>query len=207
MQKGLIGKKIGMTQLFDDNGNLIPVTVVKAGPCHIVQVKREEKEGYNAVQLGFEEKRANLMTKPELGHYENANVTPKRILKEFRIKENIDKYNEGDALYVDMFEIGEKVDVTGTSKGKGFQGTIKKYNFQTGPKTHGSHSVRSTGSVGASASPSRVIKGKKMPGRMGGKKITVRNLEVVHINKERDIIMVKGAIPGSKNGYVYITKK
>lgn len=207
MQKGLIGKKIGMTQLFDDNGNLIPVTVVKAGPCHIVQVKTEEKEGYNAIQLGFQERRANLMTKPELGHYEKANVTPKRILKEFRIRENIENYNEGDALYVDMFEIGEKVDVTGTSKGKGFQGTIKKYNFQRGPKTHGSHSIRSTGSIGASASPSRVIKGKKMPGRMGGKKITVRNLEVVHINKERDIIMVKGAIPGSKNGYVYITKK
>ncbi len=206
MEKGLIGKKLGMTQIFDEKGLMIPVTVIKAGPCNIVQIKTKNKEGYDSVQLGFDEKRANLVNKPVTGHFEKAGVSPMRKIKEFRLND-ISKFNTGDTLYVDTFEVGEKVDITGTSKGKGFQGTIKRHNFHRGPKTHGSHSHRRTGSIGASASPARVIKGKKMPGRMGGKNATVRNLEVVHVNKERDILMVKGAIPGSTNGYVFITKK
>jgi len=202
---GLIGKKLGMTQVFDESGFLVPVTAIEAGPCDIVQIKTPEKEGYSALQLGFGKRRERLFNKPTKGHFSKANVKPRPVLKEFRV-DSVEEYEVGTQISVDIFETGERVDVTGTSKGKGFQGVIKRHNFHRGPKTHGSHSYRRTGSIGASADPSRVVKGKKMPGRMGNKRITVKNLEVVKIDTERNIILVRGAVPGAINSYIMIAK-
>jgi large subunit ribosomal protein L3 len=206
MIEGIIGKKIGMTQIFDDLGNVIPVTVIKAGPCTVVQKKTEEKDGYAAVQLSLaEEKAAYKGNKPAAGHFQQADIPPSRMLREFRfdIKSEI---KPGDQFFVDVFKAGEKVTVVGSSKGKGFAGVIKRWGFHGGRKTHGSMFHRRPGSIGCSAYPSRVVKGKKMPGQMGNERVTVKNLTVVESNKENNLLVVKGAVPGAKGGYLLIKK-
>ena len=204
--EGIVGKKIGMTRVFDQEGQAIAVTVIEAGPCPVVQVKTKEREGYDAVQLGFGQKRKKLVTQPLLGHFNKAKVEPQRILKEMRT-ENAGKFKVGQKLGVDLFSVGEKVRVTGVSKGLGFQGTVRRYKFHGGPKTHGqSDRLRAPGSVGGSSYPSRVFKGQKMPGRMGGEKLTVRNLVVVGVDPEKSLLLVRGAVPGKRNSYLTIRK-
>ncbi len=205
MQKGLIGKKIGMTQLFDEKGVVIPVTVLEVGPCAVVQKKTTEKDGYNAVQLGFGDMKVSRVNKPMKGHFAKADVAPKKVLKEFRLSDT-DAVNVGDILKVDIFAAGEKVDVSGTSKGKGYAGAIKRWNFGRLKETHGTGPVaRHQGSMGACSDPSRVFKGKKMPGHLGAEKVTVQNLDVVKVDAENNLIAVKGAVPGAKGGYIVIT--
>lgn len=207
MVEGLIGKKIGMTQIWNENGEVIPVTVIKAGPCVVVQKKTVEKDGYNAVQLGLvEDKPLKKVNKPLAGHFQKANVPPTRILKEFAVLDNFENINVGDIIKVDIFEKDKKVDCTGISKGRGFQGVVKRHGFSGGPASHGSMFHRRPGSIGASTFPARVLKGQRMPGRMGGERVTVRNLEIVKIDKENNILMVKGAIPGYKGSYCFIRK-
>ncbi|MCY6957360.1 50S ribosomal protein L3 [Clostridium brassicae] len=203
MKKAIIGRKLGMTQIFDENGKVIPVTVVEAGPCAVVQKKSEEKDGYNAIQIGFGEIREKLVNKPVKGHFAKAGVALKRIVKEFRL-ENIDEYEVGNEIKADVFVAGDKVDVSGVSKGKGFQGTIKRWNMHRGPMAHGSKYHRAVGSMGASSFPSRTFKNKKMPGHMGNKKTTVLNLQVVKVMPEKNVILIKGGIPGPNKGYVVI---
>ncbi len=204
MQKGIIGKKIGMTQIFDEAGKVIPVTVVEAGPCVVVQKKTAENDGYEAVQLGFGDIRAKRVNKPLQGHFKKADVAFKRTLKEFRL-DDISGLNVGDIVKADTFAEGDIVDVSGTSKGKGFAGTIKRHNNSRIKETHGSGPVhRHAGSMGACSSPSRIFKGKGMPGHMGNEKVTVQNLEIVKIDAENNLIAIKGAIPGPKNGTVTI---
>lgn len=205
MQKGLIGKKIGMTQLFGEKGVVIPVTVLEVGPCAVVQKKTTEKDGYNAVQLGFGDVKVSRVNKPMKGHFAKADVAPKKVLKEFRLAD-IDSLNVGDILKADIFAAGDKVDVSGTSKGKGYAGAIKRWNFGRLKETHGTGPVaRHQGSMGACSDPSRVFKGKKMPGHLGAEKVTVQNLDVVKVDAENNLIAVKGAVPGAKGGYVVIT--
>ena len=205
MQKGLIGKKIGMTQLFGEKGVVIPVTVLEVGPCAVVQKKTTEKDGYNAVQLGFGDMKVNRVNKPMKGHFAKADVAPKKVLKEFRLADT-DAVNVGDILKADVFAAGEKVDISGTSKGKGYAGAIKRWNFGRLKETHGTGPVaRHQGSMGACSDPSRVFKGKKMPGHLGAEKVTVQNLDVVKVDAENNLIAVKGAVPGAKGGYVVIT--
>ena len=204
MQKALIGKKIGMTQIFDEKGNVVPVTVVEAGPCVVSMKKTVETDGYTAVQLGFGDMKANKVNKPMQGHFKKADVAPKKVLKEFRF-DDCDAYSVGDVLKADIFEAGTKVDVTGTSKGKGYAGVIKRWNFSRLKETHGSGPVaRHGGSMGACSSPSRVWKGKKMAGHLGAEKVTVKNLTLVKIDAENNLIAIKGAIPGANGGYVVI---
>ena len=204
MQKGIIGKKIGMTQIFDEAGKVIPVTVVEAGPCVVVQKKTVENDGYEAVQLGFGDIRAKRVNKPLAGHFKKADVAMKRTLKEFRF-EDISSLNVGDIVKADAFAEGDIVDVSGTSKGKGFAGTIKRHNNSRLKETHGTGPVhRHAGSMGACSSPSRIYKGKGMPGHMGAEKVTVQSLEIVKIDAENNLIAIKGAIPGPKNGTVTI---
>lgn len=204
MQKDIIGKKIGMTQIFDEAGKVIPVTVVEAGPCVVVQKKTVENDGYEAVQLGFGDIRAKRVNKPLAGHFKKADVAMKRTLKEFRF-EDISSLNVGDIVKADAFAEGDIVDVSGTSKGKGFAGTIKRHNNSRLKETHGTGPVhRHAGSMGACSSPSRIYKGKGMPGHMGAEKVTVQNLEIVKIDAENNLIAIKGAIPGPKNGTVTI---
>ncbi|MDO5124274.1 MAG: 50S ribosomal protein L3 [Eubacteriales bacterium] len=204
MQKALIGKKIGMTQIFDEKGNVVPVTVVEAGPCVVSMKKTVETDGYEAIQLGFGDMKPHKVTKPMQGHFNKANVAPKKVLKEFRF-DDINAYNVGDIVKADTFTEGEKVDVTGTSKGKGYAGVIKRWNFGRLKETHGSGPVaRHGGSMGACSSPSRVWKGKKMAGHLGAEKVTVKNLTVVKVDAENNLIAIKGAIPGSNGGYVVI---
>ena len=203
MKKAIIGKKVGMTQIFDENGKVIPVTVVEAGPCVVVQKKTVETDGYNAIQVGFGELREKLVNKPRKGHFAKAGVSLRRTLKEFRM-EDVANYNVGDEIKVDTFEIGDKVDVSGVSKGKGFQGTIKRWNASRGPMSHGSKFHRAPGSMGAASDPSRTFKNKRMPGHMGAKNTTVLNLEVVKIMPEKNIILIKGGIPGPNKGTVVI---
>ncbi len=203
MKKAIIGKKVGMTQIFDENGRVIPVTVVEAGPCVVVQKKTVETDGYDAIQVGFGELREKLVNKPRKGHFAKAGVSLRRALKEFRM-ENVANYNVGDEIKVDTFEIGDKVDVSGVSKGKGFQGTIKRWNASRGPMSHGSKFHRAPGSMGAASDPSRTFKNKRMPGHMGAKNTTVLNLEVVKIMPEKNIILIKGGIPGPNKGTVVI---
>ena len=205
MTKALIGKKIGMTQIFDETTNkVIPLTVVEVGPCVVVQKKTVENDGYSAVQLGFGDLREKLANKPIKGHFAKADVAVKRTLKEFRL-DNADTMEVGAVLKADTFEVGDIVDVSGTSKGKGFQGTIKRNNNSRLKETHGSGPVhRHAGSMGACSSPSRIFKGKALPGQMGNEKVTVQNLEVVRVDAENNLIAVKGAIPGPKNGIVTI---
>ncbi|WP_300350726.1 50S ribosomal protein L3 [Clostridium sp.] len=203
MKKAIIGKKVGMTQIFDENGRVIPVTVVEAGPCVVVQKKTVETDGYDAIQVGFGELREKLVNKPRKGHFAKAGVSLRRTLKEFRL-EDVANYNVGDEIKVDAFEIGDKVDVSGVSKGKGFQGTIKRWNASRGPMSHGSKFHRAPGSMGAASDPSRTFKNKRMPGHMGAKNTTVLNLEVVKIMPEKNIILIKGGIPGPNKGTVVI---
>ncbi|MBR2304929.1 MAG: 50S ribosomal protein L3 [Ruminococcus sp.] len=205
MQKGIIGKKIGMTQIFDETGKVVPVTVIEAGPCVVVQKKTAENDGYEAVQLGFGEIRAKRVNKPLQGHFKKADVAMKRTLKEFRL-EDISALNVGDIVKADTFAEGDIVDVSGTSKGHGFSGTIKRHNFARLKETHGTGPVhRHAGSMGACSSPSRIFKGKGMPGQYGNIKVTVQNLKIVKIDAENNLIAVKGAVPGPKNGTVTIT--
>lgn len=203
MKKAIIGKKIGMTQIFDANGKVVPVTVVEAGPCVVVQKKTTEKDGYEAIQVGFGDIREKLVNKPRKGHFAKANVALKRTLKEFRL-EDISNYEIGQEIKVDIFEAGDKVDVSGVSKGKGFQGTIKRWNASRGPMSHGSKFHRAVGSMGASSDPSRTFKNKRMPGHMGAEKTTVLNLEVVKIMPEKNLILIKGGIPGPNKATVVI---
>ncbi|MBE6842739.1 MAG: 50S ribosomal protein L3 [Ruminococcus sp.] len=204
MQKTMIGKKIGMTQIFDETGKVIPVTVIEAGPCVVVQKKTVENDGYASVQLGYGDVKLKNVNKPMQGHFKKADVAPKRTLKEFRL-DDCDAVNVGDVLKADVFAVGDSVDVSGTSKGKGFQGTIKRNNNSRLKETHGTGPVhRHAGSMGACSSPSRIFKGKALPGHMGAEKVTVQNLEVVKIDVENNLIALKGAIPGPKGGIVCI---
>ena len=205
MQKAIIGKKIGMTQIFDENGKVIPVTVVEAGPCTIVQKKTVENDGYAAVQMGYGDVKPQRLNKPEKGHFAKADVAPKKTLKEFRL-DNSDALNVGDVVKADTFAVGDSVDVSGTSKGKGFAGAIKRHNQHRLKETHGTGPVvRQAGSMGACSSPSRIFKGKGMAGHMGAENVTVQNLVIVKINAENNLIAIKGAIPGPKGGVVCIT--
>ena len=203
MQKGIIGKKIGMTQLFDEIGMVVPVTVIEAGPCVVVQKKTIESDGYQAVQLGFGEVKAHRLTKPAKGHFEKAGVAPKKTLREFRF-DSIEEINVGDIIKADTFAAGEKIDVCGISKGKGFAGPMKRWGLHRGPMSHGSGYHRGSGSMGACSNPGRVMKGKKLPGHMGVVKVTIQNLEIVKVDAENQLILVKGAIPGNKGGLVTI---
>lgn len=204
MQKGIIGKKIGMTQIFNENGKVIPVTVVEAGPCAVTQKKTVENDGYAAIQIGYGDLKAHKVTKPLKGHFDKADVAPKRTLRELRV-ENIDSYNVGDLIKADVFANGDKVDVTGVSKGKGYAGVIKRWNFGRLKETHGTGPVgRHGGSNGACSSPSRVFKGLKMAGHLGAEKVTVQNLTVVKVDAENNLIAIKGAIPGPNGGIVVI---
>ena len=203
MKKGLIGKKIGMTQLFDENGKVIPVTVVEAGPCTVVQKKTIENDGYEAIQVGFGDVKVQRVNKPMAGHFKKADVAPKKVLKEFRL-ENIADVNVGDILKADTFAVGDRVDVVGTSKGKGTAGVIKRWNFSRLKETHGTGPVhRHGGSLGV-IDPARIFKGKKMAGHLGSEKVTVQNLDIVKVDVENNLIAIKGAIPGPKNGIVVI---
>lgn len=205
MQKAIIGKKVGMTQIFDESGKVIPVTVIEAGPCVVIQKKTTENDGYEAVQLGFGDVKATRLTKPMQGHFTKANVAAKKTLKEFRLAGSAD-LNVGDVIKADTFEVGDSVDVSGTSKGKGFAGAIKRHNQHRLKETHGTGPVhRQAGSMGACSSPSRIYKGKGMPGHMGAEKVIVQNLEIVKVDSENNLIAVKGAIPGAKGGVVVIT--
>ena len=205
MQKGIIGKKIGMTQIFDDEaGKVIPVTVVEAGPCVVVQKKTVDNDGYAALQLGFGDVKVQRMNKPMKGHFDKADVACKKTLKEFRF-EDCDSLNVGDIIKADTFTVGDIVDVSGTSKGKGFAGAIKRHNQHRLKETHGTGPVhREAGSMGACSSPSRIFKGKGMPGQMGAEQVTVQNLEIVKIDEENNLIAIKGAVPGPKGGIVCI---
>ena len=202
MKKALLGKKIGMTQIFDENGKVIPVTVIEAGPCTVVQVKTKDADGYEAVQLGFGEVKAKKVTKPAAGHFKKANVEPKKHLREFRLEEI--SYNVGDELKADVFTAGESVDITGTTKGKGFQGVIKRHGQHRGPMGHGSMYHRRPGSMGATSTPGRVFKGKKLPGHMGVQTITIQNLDVVRVDMDKNVILVKGSVPGVKGAILKI---
>jgi large subunit ribosomal protein L3 len=199
----LIGKKIGMTQMFEESGKVVPVSVIEAGPCPIVQVKTADKEGYTAIQIGFDEVRESRTSKPENGHFKKANVPPQRILREIRV-DDASSFKVGDTLDVKVFEGAKVVHVTGTSKGRGFAGTIRRYHFQRGRKTHGNKNYREPGSVGASAFPSRIFPGKRLPGRMGGVQRTTRNLTLVQIDAENNLLFIKGSIPGANNGIVFV---
>lgn len=204
MKKGMLGKKIGMTQIFDQDGNIIPVTVIEAGPCMITQVKTLENDGYSAVQLAFGEAKEKNVTKPIKGHFAKANIAPKKYLREFRL-DSLEGYSVGSEIKADIFIAGDRVDISGTSKGKGFQGVIKRHNAHRGPMEHGSMYHRRPGSMGATTSPGRVFKGKKLPGHMGNEKITIQNLDVVGVDAEKNILLVRGAVPGQKGGLLYIT--
>jgi len=204
MKKGLIGKKIGMTQIFDENGKVIPVTVVEAGPCSVTQIKTMENDGYEAIQVGFGDVKVSRVNKPMKGHFDKADVAPKKTLKEFRL-ESIADIKVGDILKADTFEVGEVVDVKGTSKGHGTAGAIKRWNFSRLRMTHGTGpNHRHAGSLGACSSPSRVFKGKKMAGHYGHETVTVQNLKIAKVDAENNLIAIKGAIPGPKGGIVVI---
>jgi large subunit ribosomal protein L3 len=203
MIKGLIGKKLGMTQIFDDEGRRIPVTVVEAGPCTVLQKKTVAKDGYNAIQVGFAARDVARANRPLIGHCKPAAQGAFRYLRELRI-ENIDQYNIGDTISADIFSVGEIIDVTGTSIGKGYQGVVKRWGFKGGRSTHGSRFHRAPGSIGCSATPARVFKNKKMPGQMGNERVTVQNLKIARVDASDNLLLIKGAIPGSDNGLVLI---
>lgn len=203
--KGIIGKKVGMTQVFDDDGNVVPVTVIEAGPCYVTQVRTAERDGYTAVQLGFEETNPRRLTQGELGHLRRNDLPAVRYLREFRVRNEGSEIEEGQEIKCDVFEKGDIVDVIGKSKGRGFTGTVKRYGFGRGPKTHGqSDRERSPGSIGMCATPGRTLKGKRMSGRSGNDRVTIRNLEVVVVDPERNLLAVKGSVPGHRNGLVLV---
>ncbi len=203
MTKGILGTKVGMTQYFTENGELIPVTVIQAQPNVVLQVKTNETDGYESIQVGFQDKREVLANKPHKGHVAKANATPKRFIREFRNVE-LGEYEVGQEITVETFAAGDIVDVAGTSKGKGFQGAIKRHGQARGPMAHGSRYHRRPGSMGMASTPSRVLKGKKLPGQTGGTRITIQNLEIVAVNSEENIILIKGNVPGSKKSLVEI---
>ncbi len=203
MKKAILGKKIGMTQIFTEDGNLVPVTVIEAGPCPVVQKKTVEVDGYTAVQVGFADKKEKRSNKPEKGHFAKAGVPVKRYLKEFKL-DNAGELNVGDVLSVDQFADGDVLDVTGTSKGHGYAGTIKRWGTHRGPMTHGSHYHRGPGSLGACSDPSRVFKGKKLPGHYGVDTVTIQNLDLVKVDTERNLLLVKGSVPGPKGGLLVV---
>ena len=202
MKQGLVARKRGMTQVFSDDGNAIPVTVLEAGPCTVVQVKTRATDGYDALQLGFEEKRKNI-SKPMAGHFKRANVTPTRALREFRL-DTVDGYQVGQKLSVELFRPGELVDVTGVTKGRGFQGGVKRHGWFGGDASHGSMFHRAPGSIGASSDPSRVFPGHRLPGRMGGLRVTVPHVEVVRVIADQNLLLIKGAVPGPTGGLVLV---
>ena len=203
MKKAILATKVGMTQIFDENGVLIPVTVLQAGPCVVTQIKTEDNDGYCAVQVGFVDKREKLVNKPQKGHYDKAGVSYKRYLKELKF-ENASEYEVGQEIKADIFEAGDHIDATAISKGKGFQGAIKRHGQSRGPMTHGSKYHRHAGSNGACSDPSKVFKGKKMPGHMGSVKVTIQNLEIVRVDAENNLLLVKGSVPGPKKSLVTI---
>jgi large subunit ribosomal protein L3 len=203
MKKAILAKKVGMTQIFDENGAFVPVTVLQAGPCTVVQKKTVDKEGYDAIQVGFGDIREKLVNKPVKGHFAKAGVAVKKYLKEFRF-EDAASYEVGQEIKADIFANGDKVDAVGISKGKGYQGAIKRFGLSRGPMKHGSKYHRHAGSNGSSASPSRVFKGKHMPGQMGHVRVTVQNLEIVRVDAENNMILVKGAVPGAKKGLIIL---
>ena len=205
MINALIGKKLGMSQLFSPDGESTPVTVIQAGPCTITQIKSVENDGYNALQLGFGEKKPQGTTKPLLGHLKKCGKGPFKVIKEVRVSDVAD-FELGQEISAEIFQIGELVHVMGRSKGKGFAGTVKRWNFSIGPRSHGGMNKRPPGSIGCSATPSRVIKGRKMPGQMGNQEVTVKGLKVVDVRPEENIILIKGAVPGARNGVVVIKK-
>jgi large subunit ribosomal protein L3 len=205
MEKAIVGKKIGMTQIFDEKGLVVPVTVIEAGPCVVAQVKTIENDGYNAIQLGYGDVKENKINRPQKGHFTKVNIQPKKHLREFRLEEVAD-VAVGNEVKVDVFEIGDKIDVQGTSKGKGFQGVIKRHGQSRGPMGHGSMYHRRPGSMGSTSTPGRVFKGKKLPGHMGVKTITIQNLDVVKVDLDKNVILVKGSVPGSKGAILKIRK-
>jgi len=204
--KGILGKKIGMTQIFDERGEVVPVTVIEAGPCFVAQIKSVERDGYSAVQLGFEEVQPKRLNKPQLQHLQKGGLPALRYLREIRMnEEDVAGLKEGQRVTVALFVAGDYVDVTGSSKGKGFAGVVKRHGFRGGPKTHGqSDRHRAPGAVGACKTPGRVMKGKRMPGRMGGERVTVQDLEVMMVDPERNLLLVRGAVPGAQNGLLLI---
>ena len=203
MKKGIIGRKIGMTQIFDEKGNVVPVTVIEAGPCVVAQVKTTENDGYNAVQLGFGDVKDKHINKPEAGHFAKAKLPNKKHLREFRL-DSVENYKVGDEVKVDIFEAGEKVDIQGTSKGKGFQGVIKRHGQHRGPMGHGSMYHRRPGSMGSTSTPGRVFKGKKLPGHMGKVTVTIQNLEIVKVDTDKNALLVKGSVPGPKGAILKV---
>jgi len=203
MKKGILGKKLGMTQVFAEDGTVIPVTVVEAGPCVVTQIKTMEKDGYNAIQVGFGDIREKLVNKPLKGHFEKGGVPLKRYLREFKF-DNIDEYQVGNVIKADIFSKGDRVDVVGRTKGKGFTGSIKRWNQHRGPMSHGSKYHRGPGSMSANTSPGRVLKTKKLPGRMGNERVTVQNLEVVKADAEKNLLLIKGAVPGPRGSLLII---
>jgi len=204
--KGILGKKVGMTQIFDERGEVVPITVIEAGPCFVAQVKTVERDGYAAVQLGFEEVKPRRLTKPQMQHLQKSKVPPLRYLREFRLGEGeLASFQEGKKVTVDIFQVGEYVDVTGTSKGRGFAGVMKRHGFRGGPITHGqSDRQRAPGAIGACKTPGRIFKGHRMAGRMGGERVTVQGLQVVLVDPERNLLAVRGAVPGAQNGLLMI---
>lgn len=207
MINGLLGKKIGVTQIFSEDGDVIPVTIIEAGTCKVVQVKSKEKDGYNAVQLGFDEIAERKVKKPRKGVFDKAEVKPTRYLKEIKV-DSLDDIQVGQEVFVDMFAPGEHVDITGISKGRGFAGVMKRHNFSGAPASHGTHEAfRHGGSIGTGAAwPSRVLKGKKMAGQMGNERVTIQNIEVVRVVKDQNLLLIRGAVPGGKNGLLIIKK-
>lgn len=203
MKKGILATKVGMTQIFNENGVLTPVTVLQAGPCVVTQVKTAENDGYSAVQVGFVDKREKLVSKPIKGHFDKAGVSYKRYVREFKL-ENASEYSVKDEIKADVFAAGDKIDATAISKGKGFQGAIKRHGQSRGPMAHGSKFHRHAGSNGSCSDPSKVFKGKKMPGQMGNKKVTIQNLEIVQVDTENNLLLIKGAVPGPKKSLVTI---
>ena len=202
MSKGILGKKIGMTQVFTAEGRVIPVTVIEAGPCPVVQKKTVANDGYNAIQLGFSTMRDSLSNKPKKGHFQKASLKPMRYLREFKV-EDVDSYELGQEIRADLFTVGDKVDVVGTTKGKGFEGMIKRNSASRGPMAHGSKYHRRSGSLGAKG-PARVFKGRALPGRMGGERVTVQNLEVVRVDADKNMILVKGCVPGANKSLLIL---
>jgi large subunit ribosomal protein L3 len=204
--KGILGKKVGMTQIFDEQGEVVPVTVIEAGPCFVAQVKTVERDGYSAVQMGFEETKPRHLSRPQVQHLQKSNLPALRFLREFRMDDgDAARFQEGQKVTVDLFEVGELVDVIGTSKGRGFAGVVKRHGFSGGPKTHGqSDRHRTPGSIGQCTTPGKVFKGMRMAGRLGGERVTVQGLKVILVDAERNLLAVEGAVPGAKNGLLVI---
>jgi large subunit ribosomal protein L3 len=204
MTIGILGTKVGMTQIFDEFGFAIPVTVIKAGPCVVTQIKQKEKEGYNAVQIGYAEYSPQKMTKPRLGHLIKSNLPPLRHLKEYRV-DSTDSFTISQKIGVDLFQVGQNINVSGTTIGKGFAGTVKRHHFTRGPMTHGSKNHREPGSIGQGSTPAKVHKGKKMAGRLGGSKATIKNLEVIYVNSKDNLLVIKGSVPGKSGNLLSIS--